>query len=226
MQILVVANKQAECARSAALFGPEFSVSTSDDLGDVVYLCKNYGYSAVLLDGMAEASALRLIRSIREARLKTPIVVVLNTHEPLAVARLLNVGADDCLISPVNGVELCARIHAVVRRSSGHADTRIEIGDVIVNLSRQQVEASGKPVTLTASEYRIFEALALRKGSTLSKGQLMNAVYGGLDEPNEKIIDVFICKLRKKLADVNGGDHCIQTVWGQGYMAAPLNPAS
>ena len=73
-----------------------------------------------------------------------------------------------------------------------------------------------KPLHLTAKEYGILELLSLRKGTTLTKEMFLNHLYGGMDEPELKIIDVFVCKLRKKLAQATGGDHYIETVWGRG----------
>ncbi len=73
-------------------------------------------------------------------------------------------------------------------------------------------------MNLTGKEYQILEILALRKGTTLSKEMFLNHLYGGMDEPELKIIDVFICKLRKKLANASGGRDYIETVWGRGYM--------
>jgi two-component system cell cycle response regulator CtrA len=104
-----------------------------------------------------------------------------------------------------------------VRRSQGHSQTVIATGKLSVNLDSRTVEAKGARVPVTAREYQILELLSLRKGATLSKELLMDHLYGGMDEPEVKIIDVFICKLRKKLAIVCDGEQYIQTVWGSGY---------
>ena len=111
-----------------------------------------------------------------------------------------------------------ARIHAIVRRSKGHAQSLIETGDLVINLDSKSVEVSGTRVHLTGKEYQMLELLALRKGTTLSKEMFLNNLYGGIDEPELKIIDVFMCKLRKKLANASGGKDYIETVWGRGYI--------
>jgi two-component system, cell cycle response regulator CtrA len=111
-----------------------------------------------------------------------------------------------------------ARIHAIVRRSKGHAQSVIHTGDLIVNLDTKTVEVNGVRVHLTGKEYQILELLALRKGTTLTKEVFLNHLYGGMDEPELKIIDVFICKLRKKLANASNGKNYIETVWGRGYV--------
>jgi two-component system cell cycle response regulator CtrA len=127
-------------------------------------------------------------------------------------------GADDYLTKPFHKDELVARIHAVVRRSKGHAQSVINTGDITVNLDAKTVEVGGSRVHLTGKEYQMLELLSLRKGTTLTKEMFLNHLYGGMDEPELKIIDVFICKLRKKLAAATNGAHYIETVWGRGYV--------
>ena len=107
---------------------------------------------------------------------------------------------------------------AVGTRSSAlnHPST-IRTGDLVVDLATRVVTADAKPVRLTGKEYSILELLSLRKGTTVTKEMLLGHLYGGMDEPGLKIIDVFICHLRKKLAQATGGKHYIETVWGRGY---------
>src|SRR5690606_1076727 len=110
------------------------------------------------------------------------------------------------------------RIQAIVRRSQGHAQSTIVTGRVTVNLDSRTVDVDGQPLHLTGKEYGIIELLSLRKGTTLTKEMFLNHLYGGMDEPEVKIIDVFICKLRKKIDDATGGENYIETVWGRGYV--------
>jgi len=119
-----------------------------------------------------------------------------------------------------------ARIQAIVRRSKGHAQSVIRTGKLSVNLDTRTVEAGGEPLHLTGKEYGILELLSLRKGQTLTKEQFLNHLYGGIDEPELKIIDVFICKLRKKLGTATGGDSYIETVWGRGYVLRDPEPGA
>src|SRR5208282_4061536 len=119
---------------------------------------------------------------------------------------------------PFDRAELVARIQAIVRRSKGHSESIIRTGRLSVNLDKRVVEVDAEPLHLTGKEYGILELLSLRKGQTLTKEQFLNHLYGGIDEPELKIIDVFICKLRKKLTLATKGTSYIETVWGRGYV--------
>ena len=122
------------------------------------------------------------------------------------------------MTKPFHRNELVARIHAIVRRSKGHAQSAIQTGDLLVSLDTKTVEVNGARVHVTRKEYQMLELLSLRKGTTLTKEMFLNHLYGGMDEPELKIIDVFICKLRKKLANASNGKNYIETVWGHGYV--------
>ena len=133
-------------------------------------------------------------------KIKTPILILSGMAGIEDKVKGLGLGADDYLTKPFHKDELVARIHAIVRRSKGHAQSVIITGDLIVNLDQKTVEVDGARVHLTGKEYQMLELLSLRKGTTLTKEMFLNHLYGGMDEPELKIIDVFICKLRKKLA--------------------------
>ena len=152
------------------------------------------------------------------SKVKTPILILSGLGNIEDKVRGLGFGADDYMTKPFHKDELIARIHAIVRRSKGHAQSVIVTGDLVVNLDTKTVEVNGNRVHLTGKEYQMLELLSLRKGTTLTKEMFLNHLYGGMDEPELKIIDVFICKLRKKLAEVTGGANYIETVWGRGYV--------
>jgi two-component system cell cycle response regulator CtrA len=142
-------------------------------------------------------------------------------HRAQVNVKALATGADDVLNKPFDTAELLARVQAIVRRSKGFSQPELRVGNVELNLHGQQVRVSGMLVHLTAKEYAILELLMLRKGMVLTKDAFLNHLYGGIDEPEMKIIDVFICKLRKKLAAA-GADNLIGTVWGRGYTIRDL----
>ncbi len=159
-----------------------------------------------------------VLRQLRNARVETPILILSGADDTESKIKGFGFGADDYLTKPFHREELVARIHAIIRRSKGHSQSVIHTGRVEVNLDAKTVAVEGKPVHLTGKEYQMLELLSLRKGTTLTKEMFLNHLYGGMDEPELKIIDVFICKLRKKLSNATGGDNYIETVWGRGYV--------
>jgi two-component system cell cycle response regulator CtrA len=189
------------------------------DLGEEgVDLGKVYDYDIILLDlNLPDMSGYEVLRSLRAAKIPTPILILSGLASIEDKIKGLGLGADDYLPKPFHKDELVARIHAIVRRSKGHAQSVIATGDLVVDLDAKDAKVSGAPIPLTSKEYQILELLALRKGSTMTKEMFLNHLYGGMDEPDAKIIDVFICKLRKKIANASGGQDYIETVWGRGY---------
>jgi len=192
----------------------------STDLGEEgIDLAKLYDYDLILLDlGLPDMSGHEVLRQLRLARVETPILILSGDDGTEAKLKGFGFGADDFLSKPFHREELIARIHAIIRRSKGHAQSVIRTGKIAVNLDAKTVEADTGPVHLTGKEYQMLELLSLRKGTTLTKEMFLNHLYGGMDEPELKIIDVFICKLRKKLSEATGGDSYIETVWGRGYV--------
>ncbi|TAH35434.1 MAG: response regulator transcription factor [Alphaproteobacteria bacterium] len=190
------------------------------DLGeDGLEIGKLYDYDLIILDLMLpDIDGYEVLRRLRASKVETPILILSGLSELDNKIKGLGFGADDYLTKPFDKRELLARIQAIVRRSKGHAESIIRCGRLLVNLDSHMVEIDSKQVHLTGKEYGILELLALRKGSTLTKEQFLNHLYGGMDEPEQKIIDVFVCKLRKKLQDASGGLNYIETVWGRGYV--------
>src|ERR671939_126444 len=159
-----------------------------------------------------------VLKKLRVAKVTTPVLILSGIGEMDSKVRALGFGADDYVTKPFHRDELVARIHAIVRRSKGHSQSVIRTGKLAVNLDAKTVEVDGARVHLTGKEYAMLELLSLRKGTTLTKEMFLNHLYGGMDEPELKIIDVFICKLRKKLANASQGKNYIETVWGRGYV--------
>jgi two-component system cell cycle response regulator CtrA len=182
-------------------------------------LAKLYDYDLILLDlGLPDMNGHEVLRQLRQARIETPILILSGSDDTESKIKGFGFGADDYMIKPFHREELVARIHAIVRRSKGHSQSVIATGKIVVDLDSKTVSVDGSVVNLTGKEYQMFELLSLRKGTTLTKEMFLNHLYGGMDEPELKIIDVFICKLRKKLAKATGGESHIETVWGRGYV--------
>jgi two-component system cell cycle response regulator CtrA len=225
MRVLLIEDEPAVARGIELILKSEGFNVYSTDLGEEgVNLAKLYEQDIILLDlHLQDMNGLDVVRALRTAKIETPIMILSGSAEIETKVRTLGIGADDYVTKPFHRQELIARIHAVVRRSRGHAQSVIRTGDIVVNLDGKTVEVRGERVHLTGKEYQMLELLSLRKGTTLTKEMFLNHLYGGLDEPEVKIIDVFICKLRKKL-NILAKDDYIETVWGRGYMLRDPQP--
>ncbi len=220
MRVLLIEDDSATAQSIELMLKSEgFNVYTTDLGEEGVDLGKLYDYDIILLDlNLPDMSGFDVLKTLRLAKIGTPLLILSGLADVEYKVRGLGFGADDYMTKPFHKDELVARIHAVVRRSKGHSQSVITTGRLTVNLDTKTVEVDGRRVHLTGKEYQILELLSLRKGTTLTKEMFLNHLYGGMDEPEFKIIDVFICKLRKKLAAATAGEHYIETVWGRGYV--------
>ncbi|HLB78983.1 MAG TPA: response regulator transcription factor [Dongiaceae bacterium] len=220
MRVLLVEDDSNTAQSIEMMLKSENFIVDSTDLGeDGLEIGKLYDYDIILLDLMLpDIDGYEVLRRLRAARINTPILILSGLAELDNKIKGLGFGADDYLTKPFERRELVARIQAIVRRSKGHSESIIRTGKLAVNLDARTVEVGGQPLHLTGKEYGILELLSLRKGTTLTKEMFLNHLYGGMDEPELKIIDVFVCKLRKKLGNATGGDNYIETVWGRGYV--------
>jgi two-component system cell cycle response regulator CtrA len=227
MRVLLVEDDAATAQSIELMLRAESFICDTTDLGeDGLEIGKLYDYDIIILDLMLpDIDGYEVLRRLRAARVKTPILILSGLNDLDARIKGLGFGADDFLTKPFDRRELIARIQAIVRRAKGHSESVIRTGKLLVNLDSRVVEVEGAPLHLTGKEYGILELLSLRKGTTLTKEMFLNHLYGGMDEPELKIIDVFVCKLRKKLATATGGENYIETVWGRGYVLRDPAPS-
>ena len=220
MRVLLIEDDSATAQSIELMLQSEgFNVYTTSTGEEGVDLGKIYDYDIILLDiNLPDMSGYEVLKTLRVSKVQTPILILSGLAGIDDKVRGLGFGADDYMTKPFHKNELIARIQAIVRRSKGHAQSVIITGDLVVNLDAKTVEVSSQRVHLTGKEYQMLELLSLRKGTTLTKEMFLNHLYGGMDEPELKIIDVFICKLRKKLANASYGKNYIETVWGRGYV--------
>jgi two-component system, cell cycle response regulator CtrA len=226
MRVLLVEDDLTASRGIVAMLKASAMVVDAVDSGEeALELARLYDYDIVILDLMLpDMEGYEVVRRLRAARVETPVLILSGLSRPQAKVKGFGMGADDFITKPFDAQELLARIHAVVRRAKGFSQPTLSVGSLLLNLGSREVTVDGCAVHLTGKEYAILELLTLRKGVVLTKDAFLNHLYGGMDEPEVKIIDVFICKLRKKLAQA-GADNLIGTVWGRGYvMRDPSNP--
>jgi len=225
MRVLLVEDDTTQARAIELMLRSEAMVVDTTGLGeDGLEIGRLYEYDIIILDlGLPDMDGLDVLRQLRAGRNQTPVLILSGLDDTDRKIKSLGLGADDYLTKPFEKGELIARLHAIIRRSKGHAASEIRTGRMTVNLDARSVSIDEHPVHLTGKEYGILELLALRKGTTLTKEQFLNHLYGGMDEPELKIIDVFICKLRKKLSTMSGGEAYIETVWGRGYVLRDPN---
>jgi two-component system cell cycle response regulator CtrA len=225
MRVLLVEDDASVANSIVTMLNSESFVVDTADLGeDGLEIGKIYDYDIILLDLMLpDIDGYEVLNRLRAAKVNTPILILSGLSDMEHKVKGLGVGADDYMTKPFQKSELVARIQAIIRRSKGHSQSVITVGRLSVNLDNRTAQIDGQPVHLTGKEYAILELLALRKGTTLTKEMFLNHLYGGVDEPELKIIDVFVCKLRKKLSSASSGDNFIETVWGRGYVLREQN---
>jgi two-component system cell cycle response regulator CtrA len=220
MRILLIED-DSHMARSVELMlRSEGQHIYTTDLGEEgLDLGKLYDYDIIILDlQLPDMSGFEVLKAMRVAKVRAPILILSGNAVVQDKVKALGFGADDYMTKPFHKDELVARIQALVRRSKGHSESTVTTGKLTVDLDHKSVEVEGAPIHLTSKEYQMLELLSLRKGTTLSKEMFLTHLYGDTDGPEMKIIDVFICKLRKKLSAATDGVNYIETIWGRGYV--------
>ena len=219
MRILLIEDDNSNASNLVlCLRQADLETDRTDTGSDGLSLAARNDYDLIILDlGLPDISGHDVLHELRSMQINTPTLILTGLDDTASMVQGLGAGADDYLTKPFDRRELVARIHAIMRRSKRHAEHIIRAGQIAVNLDARTVEVDGNPVNLTGGEYRVLEILALRKGATLSKAAIQDHIYCGRDTASEKTIDVFVCKIRQKLALATGGDNCIKTDWGSGY---------
>jgi two-component system cell cycle response regulator CtrA len=220
MRVLLIEDDNSTARSIELALAAEGIICDTAEVGEEgVEIGRIYEYDIILLDLMLpDIDGYQVLLRLRSAKVKTPILILSGLSSVEQKIKGLGFGADDYLTKPFNKGELIARIQAIVRRSKGYSESVVRFDKVSINLDTRTVDVSGKQVHLTNKEYAILELLAMRKGTVLTKEMFLNHLYSSMDEPEIKIIDVFVCKLRKKLSEASGGVNYIETVWGRGYM--------
>lgn len=226
VRVLLGSDRADRNEYGAALTGSNFVIDFADPVNELAEIARFCGpYDAVVIDVGDEASANRLLRDLRIGGIASASLVLLRSCIPQSQKMLLDNGADDVLVGPVVPELLEARLRAIHRRTLGHASARITCGNVVLDQGLRRVTVDDRPVSLTMREIQVLEALMLRRRMVLSKQDFIHRLYPDGDSPGMRVIDVFVCKLRRKLAAA-GAPEIVQTVWGFGYMLDDPSPAA
>ena len=219
MRLLIVEDEKDVAHRIASTCSSEgFNCHIAEHGAEALEMIQLYDYAAIVLDILLpDISGFDIVSRLRSVGNATPVLMLSGLTDSNDKVKSLSIGADDYITKPFNKSELLARIYAIIRRSSGHASSVIHAGPLAIDLRQRKVRIKGIEMILTSKEYAILELLAIKKGAVLPKEMFLNHIYGGMDEPELKIVDVFICKLRKKIAQMGGGNNVIDTIWGRGY---------
>ena len=225
MRLLVVEDDVEVSQRiEAACASDGLNCHIAETGAEALEMTQIYDYAAIILDILLpDICGFDIISRLRAINNNTPILMLSGLSATEDKVKSLTMGADDYITKPFSKSELLARIYAIIRRSSGHSSSIIKIGPLEINIKQHKVLVNGTELVLTSKEYAILELLAMKRGSVLAKETFLNHIYGGMDEPELKIVDVFICKLRKKIANLAGGMNLIETVWGRGYIIRDID---
>lgn len=210
---VTIANSLSTLLRNAS-----YTIDHTESGEEALEMLKHYDYDLFISElTLSDGEGYEVIRRLRRAQVSLPVMILSGVMRSQAKVRAFSIGADDFVVKPYDKDELLARIQALIRRARGFAEPRLRVGPLELNLESRMVNISGHSLHLTGKEYAILELLVIRKGAVLTKDTFLNHLYGGIDEPEMKIIDVFICKLRRKLQQY-GAENLISTVWGRGYI--------
>ncbi len=228
MRVLLIEDDPAMSESIQLMLKAEDYIVDATDLGEEgLELGKLYEHDIIILDLMLpDIDGYRVLKRLRDSRIRTPVLILSGLGEVDSKLKALGIGADDYLTKPFDRRELIARIGALVRRARGLAEPIITVGKMSIDLKGRSATTGGQTIPLSKREFSILELLSLRKGRVVSKETILDHLYGGMDEPDMKIVDVFVCKLRAKIAKATGGEHYIGTAWGSGYkLEQPPEPA-
>lgn len=219
MKVLVIEDDHSTAATIEAIVHAERGVCDISSTGEEAFeIGKIYDYDVIMLDlKLPDMSGHELLKKLRDSSIKAPILILSGLQDIEEKVKALGFGADDYMTKPFHRQELVVRLKALMRRAEGYPSSIIKAGDITLNMDTQVIEVFGAPVSLTGKEYKILELLILRRGVTITKEMFLDHLYS-LDEPEAKIIDVFMCKIRKKLRLLGLKHDYIQTMWGRGYV--------
>lgn len=217
MRVLLIEDQNEIAGNIECLLSANgFIVDLTGNSEDGIELANIYNYDLIILDNeLTSMSGIEIVRKLRGRNNVTPILALVCAADQNSLTRLLQLGADDCVQKPFADVELLMRTQAVVRRVNGHASPNIALGDLLIDLTQRTASINGMPVHFTRHEYSLLELLAFRRGKTVDREAMLNYLYDGKDDPISRTFDVFLHRIRQKIA--LSKTTTIETVRGRGY---------
>ena len=218
MRALVIEDDPQLRQQVSEYLGEEgYAVDAAGDGDEGQYMVLEYPIDLAVIDlGLPKTPGIAIIKAVRKAGRKFPILILTARDGWQSKVEGLEAGADDYLVKPFHREELLARARALVRRSGGWTQSLLECGPIALDTTAKNVSLAGKPVELTAYEYRVLEYLVLHAGEVVSKTTLTEHLYNEDDERDSNVIEVFVRRLRTKL-DPDSTLNPITTLRGSGY---------
>lgn len=219
MRILVAETSWPAAAVSAELLCQNIGVMRANDAEELLFMAEMAHLNGIVFDcRMKGASASSTIRQIRQCDPNTGLLVIGRADEREEAARLLDIGADDVVTETTCPSEIAARIKAIVRRRAGRASPRIEVGEIVLDIDAQTAAVAGDLMRLTRLEYQLLEFLALGVNTVRTKPAILTQLYMLEDEPHSRVVDAYVCRIRREMSRLGADAGLLETVWGRGYM--------
>ncbi len=222
MRILVIEDEtELRELLGRALKKEGFAVDLCADGTEGLYYATEYPIDLAIIDlGLPGLSGMEIVRKARAAERDFPILILTARADWQDKVEALELGADDYVTKPFRLEEVIARVHALLRRTAGHAAPEVSFGPLTIHLSAQDVTLAGQPLELTSFEYKVLEYFALHPGQVVSKMELNEHLYDEDADPDSNVIEVIMGRLRRKI-DPEGDWQPIETLRGRGYRFRP-----
>ena len=219
MRILVAETTWTTAALSSQLIAEDIGVMRAADGEELIFMAEMAHLNGVVFDSRIRGLSLgSTLRNLRDLDPNVSIVVIGRTDAPEERVRALELGADDVATETTSPAEIIARIRAVVRRRAGRATPRIEIGPLMLDMETQTASVHGTLMRLTRLEYQLLEFLALGLNGVRTKSAILTQLYLLQDEPGSRIVDAYVCRIRRELGRLGADPSMLRTVWSRGYM--------
>jgi DNA-binding response OmpR family regulator len=202
--------KKAAASVRGALESEHYPVDVASEPDDAIWLAGEHDYDLAIIDVDLQVGwGLETLRRARTVRPSLPLLVVVNSADATERARLLNLGADDCITKPFSYCEFSARVHALLRRPRVRTEGILRVSDLELNRLQRTVMRAGCQIELTSREFALLEYFMLNAGRPLTRVMILDRVWGVAFDTLTNLVDVYVYYLRQK---VDKGHHCCPVI--------------